>query len=145
MSARLRPMRESDVPRIVAIERASFATPWTRGMFLDELVQGESRHWVVADSPWGILGYGGLMEADGEGHIMNLAVRPDARGKGLGTAMLSWLMGEARRRGLGRLTLEVRPSNAEAIDLFATLGIPQEWERPYGQHFSSIAALITRR
>ena len=34
---------------------------------------------------------------------------------------------------------------SDAIDVFATLGIPAEWERPYGQHFSSIAALITRR
>lgn len=33
----------------------------------------------------------------------------------------------------------------QAIDVFSTLGIPQEWERPFGQHFSSIAALITRR
>lgn len=33
----------------------------------------------------------------------------------------------------------------EAIDLFATLGIPEEWERPYGQHFSAIAALTTQR
>ncbi len=32
-----------------------------------------------------------------------------------------------------------------AIDVFSTLGIPEEWERPYGQHFSSIAALVTRR
>lgn len=32
-----------------------------------------------------------------------------------------------------------------AIDVFSTLGIPEEWERPYGQHFSSIAALMTRR
>lgn len=36
-------------------------------------------------------------------------------------------------------------STAEAIDVFATLGIPDEWERPYGQHFSAIAALVTRR
>ena len=34
---------------------------------------------------------------------------------------------------------------ATAIDVFSTLGIPEEWERPYGQHFSSIAALTTRR
>jgi tRNA threonylcarbamoyl adenosine modification protein TsaD/ribosomal-protein-alanine acetyltransferase len=130
VSARLRPMRDADLPRIVAIERACFPTPWTQGMFLDELVQGESRYWVVADSPWGLLGYGGLMEADDEGHVMNLAVRPDARGRGLGTAMLSWLVEHARERGLRRLTLEVRPSNAEAIELYRRAGFHEVGRRP---------------
>jgi tRNA threonylcarbamoyl adenosine modification protein TsaD/ribosomal-protein-alanine acetyltransferase len=130
VTALLRPMREADIPRVTAIERASFPTPWTNGMFLDELIQPETRHWVVADSPWGLLGYGGLMEADDEGHVLNLAVRPDARGKGLGSAMLSWLMEEARRRGLGRLTLEVRPSNAGAIDLYGRAGFHEVGRRP---------------
>jgi tRNA threonylcarbamoyl adenosine modification protein TsaD/ribosomal-protein-alanine acetyltransferase len=130
VTARLRAMREADLPRVVAIEKVCFPTPWTKGMFVDELVQGESRHWVVADSPWGLLGYGGLMEADDEGHVMNLAVRPDARGRGLGTAMLSWLVVEARRRGLRRLTLEVRPSNAEAIDLYHRAGFHEVGRRP---------------
>lgn len=33
----------------------------------------------------------------------------------------------------------------EVIDLFSTLGIPSEWEAPYGMHFSSVAGLITQR
>jgi tRNA threonylcarbamoyl adenosine modification protein TsaD/ribosomal-protein-alanine acetyltransferase len=123
-------MRDADIPRVTAIERACFPTPWTAGMFLDELVQGDTRHWVVADSPWGLLGYGGLMQADDEGHIMNLAVRPDARGMGLGTALLSWLIGQARERALRRLTLEVRPSNAEAIDLYQRAGFHEVGRRP---------------
>jgi N6-L-threonylcarbamoyladenine synthase/protein kinase Bud32 len=123
-------MREADIGRIVAIEHACFPNPWTQGMFVDELVQGESRHWVVADSPWGLVGYGGLMEAGDEGHVMNLAVRPDARGRGLGTAMLSWLIDEAHRRDLSRLTLEVRPSNAGAIDLYHRAGFREVGRRP---------------
>jgi tRNA threonylcarbamoyl adenosine modification protein TsaD/ribosomal-protein-alanine acetyltransferase len=130
MTVRIRPMDDADLERVVAIERSTFAAPWTRGMFLDELLQGRSRAWYVADSAWGIVGYAGLMEADGEGHIMNLAVRDDARGQGLGTALLSALFAEARRRGLTRLTLEVRPSNAQALALYGKAGFTSAGRRP---------------
>jgi N6-L-threonylcarbamoyladenine synthase/protein kinase Bud32 len=123
-------MRERDVTRVVGIEHTCFPHPWTSGMFLDELLQGDLRHWVVAESPWGLLGYAGLMVADDEGHVMNLAVRPDARGRGLGTALLSALVDEAGRRGLRRLTLEVRPSNAEAVALYETAGFRAVGRRP---------------
>jgi N6-L-threonylcarbamoyladenine synthase/protein kinase Bud32 len=130
VSARLRPMRETDVPRVAGIERACFPHPWTNGMFLDELLQGDLRYWVVAESPWGLLGYAGLMVADGEGHVMNLAVRSDARGRGLGAALLSALVDEALRRGLTRLTLEVRPSNREALALYTQAGFVAVGRRP---------------
>lgn len=130
MSARLRPMREGDIARVVAIERACFPAPWTSGMFLEELVQGASRQWFVADSPWGLVGYAGLMEADEEGHVMNLAVRPDARGQGLGTALLSRLLDAAGERELRRLTLEVRPSNVEAVELYHQAGFHDVRRRP---------------
>lgn len=99
-------------------------------MFVDELLQGAGRHWVVADSPWGLVGYAGLMEADGEGHLLNLAVRADARCLGLGTALLAEILAEARRRGLARLTLEVRPSNQAALALYAAAGFVEAGRRP---------------
>jgi ribosomal-protein-alanine N-acetyltransferase len=123
-------MRETDVPRVAGIERACFPRPWTSGMFMDELLQGELRYWVVAESPWGLLGYAGLMIADDEAHIMNLAVRSDARGRGLGTALLSALVDEAGRRGIARMTLEVRPSNAEAVALYERAGFHAVGRRP---------------
>ena len=130
MSARIRPLAETDLDRIVAIERASFGSPWTRGMFLDELLQGASRAWFVADSPWGIVGYAGLMEVDGEGHLLNLAVRADARRQRVGTALLSAVFSEAGRRGLSRITLEVRPSNAVALELYESAGFEHAGKRP---------------
>jgi N6-L-threonylcarbamoyladenine synthase/protein kinase Bud32 len=130
VSARLRLMRETDVPRVAGIERACFPRPWTSGMFMDELLQGDLRYWVVAESPWGLLGYAGLMTTADEGHVMNLAVRSDARGRGLGTALLSALVDEAGHRGLSRLTLEVRPSNAEAVALYERAGFRAVGRRP---------------
>jgi tRNA threonylcarbamoyl adenosine modification protein TsaD/ribosomal-protein-alanine acetyltransferase len=130
VTARIRPMGDGDLEHVVAIERSTFPSPWTRGMFVDELLQGRSRAWYVVDSPWGIVGYAGLMEVDGEGHVMDLAVRGDARGRGLGSALLSALFDEARRRRLGRLTLEVRPSNASALALYKQAGFGEAGRRP---------------
>jgi N6-L-threonylcarbamoyladenine synthase len=122
-------MENADLDAVLAIERSSFPFPWSRGMFLDELTQGSGHAWFVAESPWGIVGFAGLMEVECEGHIMNLAVRPDALRSGLGSALLSALIDEARRRGIGRLTLEVRPSNAAALALYADAGFHQEGRR----------------
>ena len=142
MSARIRPLAESDLDRVVALERTTFPSPWTRGMFIDELLQGRSRAWFVADSPWGLLGYGGLMEVEGEGHILNLAVRADARGQGVGSALLMALFDEALRRGLDRLTLEVRPSNAAARAMYEAAGFSEEGRRPSYYADSGEDALI---
>jgi N6-L-threonylcarbamoyladenine synthase/protein kinase Bud32 len=130
VNARIRPMLESDIERVAAIERSSFGSPWSRGMFLDELLQGRSRAWFVADSPWGLIGYAGLMEVEAEGHLLNLAVRADARGRGIGTALLSEVFSEAARRRLDRLTLEVRPSNAGALALYGAAGFHAAGARP---------------
>ncbi len=131
MSVRLREMREGDLAAVLAIERGSFTQPWTRGMFLGELLQqGASRRWVVADSPWGIVGYAGLMQAGDEGHVLDIAVRSDSRHRGLGAALLSEMFVEAGRRGLRTLTLEVRGSNAEAVALYERAGFEVVGERP---------------
>jgi tRNA threonylcarbamoyl adenosine modification protein TsaD/ribosomal-protein-alanine acetyltransferase len=129
MTVRIRTMDSADLDAVLAIERSSFRSPWSRGIFLDELTQGSSHAWLVAESPWGIMGYAGLMEVDHEGHIMNLAVRPNARRCGLGGALLSALLTEARLRGIERLTLEVRPGNAAALILYADSGFRPEGRR----------------
>ena len=124
MTARLRPMLKADLDRVVALERATFPSPWSRGMFVDELTQAH-RHWIVADSPWGVVGYAGLMIAATDGHVMNLLVRQDAQGRGLGKALLSDLIESAAEAGVDRLTLEVRRGNAPAIALYREAGFTE--------------------
>jgi N6-L-threonylcarbamoyladenine synthase len=123
-------MIESDLDHVLAIERVSFPSPWSRGLFLDELLQPATRAWFVADSPWGLLGYAGLMEVEDEGHLLNLAVRADARGRGVATALIAAVLEEARRRGVHRLTLEVRPSNAVALEAYRRAGFEDVGRRP---------------
>jgi tRNA threonylcarbamoyl adenosine modification protein TsaD/ribosomal-protein-alanine acetyltransferase len=128
VSARLRPMLASDLDRVVALERATFPSPWSRGMFIDELAQPD-RHWIVADSPWGVVGYAGLMIAALDGHVMNLLVREDAQGRGLGKALLSDLVETAADAGVERLTLEVRPGNSPAVALYREAGFVEAGAR----------------
>jgi tRNA threonylcarbamoyl adenosine modification protein TsaD/ribosomal-protein-alanine acetyltransferase len=130
MTVAIRDMRASDLDAVVAIERATFPTPWSRGIFVGELLQGVSRRWVVVSSPSGILGYAGSMQVGDESHVMNLAVRADARGTGVGAALLSDLMSDALTRGVERMTLEVRPTNAPAIALYEGAGFHAAGERP---------------
>jgi tRNA threonylcarbamoyl adenosine modification protein TsaD/ribosomal-protein-alanine acetyltransferase len=130
MSARIREMSVRDLPEVLAIERSSFARPWSEGLFLDELGRADTRSWVVADSPWGIVGFGGLMRNETDGHILDLAVRPDARGLGLGRALVSALVERAADRGIRRMTLEVRPSNRAALALYEQAGFHRVGCRP---------------
>jgi tRNA threonylcarbamoyl adenosine modification protein TsaD/ribosomal-protein-alanine acetyltransferase len=130
VTARLRTMESRDVPEVLAIERASFPRPWTEAMYVDELGRGDTREWVVVDSTWGLLGFAGLAQNVTDGHILDLAVRPDARGLGVGRAMLSELVERAAARGITRLTLEVRPTNREALALYHRAGFEAVGERP---------------
>jgi N6-L-threonylcarbamoyladenine synthase len=130
MPAHIRTMREADVPDVVAIERATFSDAWTRRMYLDEFARPDSRRWVVAESGGEVLGFAGVWiaevadDASGSGspelvgHLLDIAVRADLRGRGLGRALLASSMEKALEAGATRMTLEVRPSNATAVSLY---------------------------
>jgi bifunctional N6-L-threonylcarbamoyladenine synthase / protein kinase Bud32 len=130
MSARIRQMCLADLPEVLGIERASFARPWSEGLFMDELGRTDTRSWLVADSPWGIVGFGGLMQNESDGHILDLAVRPEARGLGIGRALVSALVERAADIGVLRMTLEVRPSNRAARELYEQAGFHSVGCRP---------------
>ncbi len=106
----------------MAIERAAFSDPWSRKAFLDLLSQPHIRGCAV-DGPDGALaGYALASVAADEGEILNLAVAPGARGRGLGHALLDALLRLFRREGVVAVYLEVRASNAAAIHLYEGAG-----------------------
>ena len=119
---RLRVMVADDIERIIPIELASFADAWSPGMFADELT-APRRAWIVAEHAGDIVGFGGVAALGDEAHVMNLAVRPDRRGQGIGRALLERLMRCALELGPELLTLEVRDSNREAIALYESVGM----------------------
>lgn len=120
-------MRRADLDTVVAIERQVYPFPWTRGNFADSLAAGYDA-WVfeAADAPSaGPLGYAVTMWIPDEAHLLNLSVTADMQGRGIGRAMLEWLMSDAARRGARGMMLEVRPSNERAISLYRSAGFEQ--------------------
>ena len=115
-------MRPEDLEDVLAIERASFSMPWSRGAFLYEMEQNRvARCWVMREGGR-LVGYLCLWEVADELHITNIAVHPASRRRGIGRALLKTVLDEARGRGLRLVVLEVRPSNHEALLLYESFG-----------------------
>ncbi len=141
MTLHLREMTPADLANVTGIEAATFPSPWTRGVFKDELA-APNRAWLVADDDGELLGYGGVMVIDDEAHVMNLAVRDDARGHGIGRSLLRTLLDRATEMGALRATLEVRESNLGAIALYQSEGLHTVGVRPGYYADSSEDAVI---
>ena len=113
----LAPMLVSDLDAVVDIERNAYAFPWTRGNFADSMAachacQVLEWHGVTA-------GYAVLMNGAGEAHLLNLSVAASWQRRGLGSALLRYMMDGARTSGAGKVFLEVRVSNTAARGLYA--------------------------
>lgn len=118
----IRRMVQTDVDRVVSIEKELFSLPWSRASFLYEIGDRQRSYAIVAAQEGVVIGYAiGWFVAD-ELHIGNIAVTRDEQGKGYGKALLEHLLEEANRRGVRIITLEVRVSNARAINLYRLYG-----------------------
>ena len=124
----LRPMREADLPAVMAIEQRAYAFPWTQGVFRDCLLANHPA-WVLVDDGH-VIGYAVLSVAADEAHVLNLCTSPDVQGRGHGRRLLRALLQLARGRGAHRVFLEVRPSNAPAIALYHDEGFNEIGRRP---------------
>ncbi|MDO9268840.1 MAG: ribosomal protein S18-alanine N-acetyltransferase [Methylobacter sp.] len=116
---RLRKMRISDLPGVMAIERASYQFPWGEDIFRD-CFRANYNCWVCEEQDT-VLGYSILSMAVGEAHVLNICVAPAEQGQGIGRKMLENLVELARGRA-ETMFLEVRPSNTVAIALYEDMG-----------------------
>jgi ribosomal-protein-alanine N-acetyltransferase len=123
-------MRCADLDRVLAIEADLFGDDaWSKELFRSELVQTGTRCYLLASADPGqaadreeVLGYAGLAACPDQAMIQTLAVRRDRWGHGAGTALLTALLDQARRRGLLRVELEVRADNPRARRLYERFG-----------------------
>ena len=116
------PLRESDLPRILEIERVCFSQPWSEDSFR-EVVSGRTFPSLAARSASGeLMGYIVFSEAADELHVLNVAVHPDFRRNHIASSMLTHLHKYALDRGREFSFLEVRESNHPAQDLYAKFG-----------------------
>lgn len=108
------------LPAVAELEALCFPRPWSETA-LAHLLKEENFGIVVLDGNT-VLAYAGLVTALDEGEITNVATHPNHRRRGAARVALLSLVEEARVRGIGRLTLEVRESNTAAQTLYASLG-----------------------
>jgi [ribosomal protein S18]-alanine N-acetyltransferase len=119
----LRPLQLRDLNAIERIERASYPTPWSRSMFASELAKPSSICVGAFDRETGALvGYLVISRYVDAWHVMNVAVAPGHRRRGIATTLLERLFELTAGRGRRGYTLEVRISNTEAIALYERLG-----------------------
>ncbi len=117
----LRSMTVADIDEVMAIEKAAFASPWSRQFFLEELQATHARS-VLCQRDGKPIGYVIYWELPGELDIHNVAVHPRFRRQGVARAMLADIIEGATKRGFRRMTLEVRKSNDPAQTLYRSLG-----------------------
>lgn len=123
---RIRPARLADAPAIAELERRCFSDPWSEQSFREAL-EGPWSFGLVAEPAGGgdaVTPAGYLVGRDvaGTGEILNLAVDPAARRRGVGRLLLQRGLAHFARRGVEEVFLEVRESNAEAQRLYLAAG-----------------------
>lgn len=119
-----------DLDEVMRIEEGSFSSPWSRGMFLSELKDNPFSNLLVArlSQPVGLstqkslLGYCCFWVVFGEVHIMNLAVHPDSRRKGIAMRLVEEAISISRKHAVQKIHLEVRQSNDPARRLYEKFG-----------------------
>ena len=158
---RLRPMVPADLVDVIALEYELFPDdPWTPEMFADEVAQPpDSRLYLIAEAEAGdggvpdgeivsgrgaacpavMVGYAGMMFIPGgtQADVLTIAVRSPYWGRGIGSALLSALLGAARDRGCAEVFLEVRADNPRAQGLylrrgFTEIGVRRGYYQPSG-------------
>ena len=118
----VRPMLEEDLAQVLEIERLSFPTPWSPYAFVSELRDNEYARYFCLELAGRVIGYMGLWFILDEGHITNVAIAPDYRGRGWGEYLMRSVMKLMLKEGMERMTLEVRLSNKAAQKLYERLG-----------------------
>lgn len=122
----IRELLEQDLPAVTAIENISFTTPWSEILFFNEIYKQRSIAKVAiteeAGSGQRVVGYICADYVADEGHILNLAVHPDFRKKGIAKTLVENILEELKETDCRFLYLEVRASNNAARELYEGFG-----------------------
>ena len=137
-------MTASHVSGIAELEKICFSDPWNEASVASELDNPLSL-WLVAVAENQVVGYVGSQSVLGEADMMNLAVAPDFRRRGIAEKLVDSLIQELNGKGIHSLTLEVRASNQSAQNLYQKIGFQRVGVRPRYYHNPREDAWILRK
>ena len=137
-------MTADRVAQVAALEKICFHDPWSENSVASELKNPLSL-WQVALDGETVVGYVGSQSVEGEADMMNVAVHPEHRRRGIARMLINELTDALAKQGVHSLALEVRSSNAPAIALYEQLGFSQVGRRPNYYRNPKEDALILRK
>ena len=117
----IRPMTKDDVDDVYKVEEDCFVDPWSKESIRKELKNDLARY-LVAEIDGEIVGYVGVWFVVDEGHITNVAVHSNYRGKKIGDKLVKEMVELCRQSNIVAMTLEVRVSNIVAQNLYKKYG-----------------------
>lgn len=141
----LREMTWRDIPVLALLELELFAEDaWSEQTWWAELAGRPRRSYVVGEHGGAVVGYAGVDRGGEVADVMTIAVTAPAQTRGLGTVLMDWLVGEARRGGAKHLMLEVRADNVAAQRLYSKAGFVMTTVRRRYYQPASVDAQIMR-
>lgn len=140
----IKQMAQCHITQVAELEKICFADPWSEKSIASEL-ENPLSYWLVALEGSTVAGYAGSQTVLGETDMMNVAVRPECRRKGVAEALIAALIAELKERESRCLTLEVRYSNAPARALYEKLGFLEVGRRKNYYRNPREDALILRK
>lgn len=132
----------SDLDDVMEIENRAYPFPWSRAIFHDCIDAGY--HCWVAELEDQLIGYAIFINAVQECHLLNLCIDPNLQGQGYGRQLLNYVLENAKDYNASCVFLEVRPSNAYAVQLYESEGFNEVGVRKqyYPSHHGREDAVI---
>lgn len=114
-------MNQSHISDVAEIERQCFSKPWSENAIAAEL-ENDSAYFYVAKLCGEVIGYIGMHCAADECYVANVGVLKKYRQMGVGSALIKYAADTARQMKMSFISLEVRPSNTEAVRIYERFG-----------------------
>ena len=137
-------MKPQHVAQVALLEKLCFSDPWSERSIASELENPLSL-WLVAEEGDRVTGYIGSQTVMEESDMMNVAVHPNHRNRGIATNLITSLLEQLHQKGSHSLSLEVRLSNTPAVALYEKLGFQQVGRRPNYYRNPKEDALILKK
>jgi len=118
----IRKMSIIDIDEVMEVEKSSFAEPWPKEIFAQEVSKNDYAYYFVAQLNNKVIGYAGMWVVIDDAQITNIAIIPQYRGLKIGEKLFEYVCQQAMRMSVERLSLEVRVSNIIAQGMYRKFG-----------------------